>query len=634
MIRPLCASVDIYPDESLLSVIARTADANVVPNTATLLRQALGTAGRTASTPLTQFNNAKEIAALFNSAPDQINARMFPPADGAPVTSINWFGTPLERRFLEARKRRYAPSALSVAPYGRSSWQIRPLLYCPQTFERLQDTCGSCGSQLGWDRALGIAVCERCEARLENQAPILDEVDQADYRTVAGLVDVCPEVRRMSLARLAEPFSAWRAGDTFAAVVELGSIAANSSSNDHVRVGRELIAGDFSSLGDRGLLLGLKLVRDWPHAFDELVLAILRPRTKQGSNAKFLGPLARLWGSSANRELSELVRDRVSLALNRLNVPLKQISGSKLLGSACPTHLSMLDAEREFRIGSKLLRRAALDGDCLVGRSEGRTGVHRFDRTKLGKAASLMASAKTKSKFAAELGIPAYVVPTMVESGLIDDIEDLNVRAMVGNRLLDPTSVDEFLKQLKGFPTAEAATELVSLAVALRTDLSPYVWSTAFQAMLAGELPTFVVKGDCGLAEQLFCAPKRLHECLKAPRSLPLPAIQIPAVIASRIIGFNQGVIGQAVQVGMLKRGRHGFLLSDLDDFRRAYVSPSEISEWFAGSGHCFATLMAEAGVEPVANLYKVNIWQRSNVEAVFGAHITRDVYWIRSEEA
>ena len=148
MIRPLCASVDIYPDESLLSIIARTADANVVPNTATLLRQALGAVGQTASTPLTQTAKVQEIAALFNADPDQISARMLPSADGAQVTSIDWFGTPLERRFLEVRKRRYAPAALAAAPYGRSSWQIRPLLYCPETFERLQDTCGSCGSQL------------------------------------------------------------------------------------------------------------------------------------------------------------------------------------------------------------------------------------------------------------------------------------------------------------------------------------------------------------------------------------------------------------------------------------------------------------------------------------------------------
>ena len=76
LIRRLCAAVEVYADESLLSVIARSAHANALPDTASLLRHAQIKGSRTAWVPFTQRAAAERIGVLLNMSEEEVGRRM------------------------------------------------------------------------------------------------------------------------------------------------------------------------------------------------------------------------------------------------------------------------------------------------------------------------------------------------------------------------------------------------------------------------------------------------------------------------------------------------------------------------------------------------------------------------------
>ncbi|WP_148309149.1 hypothetical protein [Sphingopyxis fribergensis] len=373
----------------MLSAIARSADANVIPATAILLQHANVTAPRTAYVPFTQSGASTDIGQLIGVSPTEVALRMLPRVDGPTATSIDWFGTSLERRFVEANVRRMSFAAVQAAPYARSVWMIKPLRYCPEKFDLLQSNCPSCGKLLGWTRSLGVSTCEHCEQPLLGFARKLPIARRAAYRDIAALVDMDDERRKNSAALLPCPFRDWRHGDIFAAVVELGALAHNADRASCRDLWRKLAAGDFSSLGDKGIFQGWDLLKGWPTAIDELLSKIIDTRRSSGNLRQVLGPIGRFCYSKSKTPLCYLVEERVGVILRELNLPLKVYSRSRALCSERTNSIAMWDAMREFNVSDKLLKRLSAGGDCLLEKSVGETGVHLFDRARLQTAVEL-----------------------------------------------------------------------------------------------------------------------------------------------------------------------------------------------------------------------------------------------------
>lgn len=187
--------------------------------------------------------------------------------------------------------------------------------------------------------------------------------------------------------------------------------------------------------------------------------------------------------------------------------------------------------------------------------------------------------------------------------------------------LLDPESIKSIDRTLSRLPGPPKAKRLTLLCDALRHDLSPFVWAAAFGAIVSGEQSAFALKKRGPWSTKLFVSYTDLRGRLEIARSMPLPDIDISALAASRIIGFNEIVLGRAIKSGLLRRNSEGIPLVELAKFRKAYVSPSEIAEWYSGSGRAFAQTMAIAGVKPVTNLHKVNLWLREDVDRIFGVN-------------
>lgn len=620
MIRPLCAPVEIYPDESLLSAIARSAEINVVPAISTLLKHADVEAGRAAFIPFTQFAASTDIGRLIGASPTEVVRRMLPRTENTDRKSIDWFGTPLDRRFIEANLRRLSFSALNKEPYARAIWMIRPLPYCPESFDLLQSNCPSCKKVLGWTRSLGIAICEHCEQPLTARSKKLPSVRRHEYQNIAALVDMDSNRRKATAALLPLPFRDWDHGSIFEAVIDLGALAQHSGDSNSRDLWLPLAKGDFSSVGEGGLFQGWSLINGWPTAVDGLLRDIVNSRRCFGKLKEVLGPIGRFCHPKSKTPLRPLIEERLSVVLRELDMPFKVFAGSGALHTERMNSIAMWEAERDLSIGARSLRRLAEAGDCLLEKSSGPTGLRLFDRTKLETAVSLARSGVSAFKFSEETGIPAYVVGTLIQHGIVDQILDPNVKVLSRRPLLTPVSVASLYEAFDKLSPPMSSHNMTSLSEELARDLSPYVWSEALMAIKSGELPaSLAVEGE-QWSKRLLVHSEMLHDHLVDARAIPLPDSFVPACTAAPIVGVNDAVLGQAVNAGLLQKHEEGFLLKDLDAFRTAYIFPSEISKWFDGSGWRFARTMEECGISPVATLHKINIWQRSDVAQVFGS--------------
>ncbi|AJA09893.1 hypothetical protein SKP52_15055 [Sphingopyxis fribergensis] len=228
-------------------------------------------------------------------------------------------------------------------------------------------------------------------------------------------------------------------------------------------------------------------------------------------------------------------------------------------------------------------------------------------------------------KFSNEMGVPAYVISTLIEHGIVDQILNPNVRVLSRQPLLDSASVASVYQLLAALPPPIDDANLISLSDQLAGDLSPFAWSSVFLAIRSGEVQAFLAAEGKSWSEKVVAHPAALHSHLAAARALPLPDFHIPACTAAPIIGVNDVVLGRAVEGGLLRKYTNGFLLKDLDAFRTTYIFPAEISKWFDGSGRSFAKTMAEAGFCPAATLHKSNIWRRSEVVQTFGSQQMRN---------
>lgn len=171
----------------------------------------------------------------------------------------------LPRGDIEFERRRIAPRTLRGSPFHRSAWMMRLLPYCPESLERLVDTCPDCSVALAWSRCWGIGICEWCrqpvppspEARLPDR-------HSHDYRLFAGLLSLTEAERRQALTSLPDRLHQMEPGVLVHMAIRLGQ-ACRPEPVGGVR--RESVyklpAPQLAGIAT----LGTAMLRDWPSSF-------------------------------------------------------------------------------------------------------------------------------------------------------------------------------------------------------------------------------------------------------------------------------------------------------------------------------------------------------------------------------
>ena len=136
-VLPVIARVEPIAGESLLSLVARTAHANVMPKLAGFLADA-AICGLPAFTPFTAAHQARPLAELLNVQVAEVESRLHPLHPNQSLKDARvWAGLRIRRGAIEARARRVAPAALAYSPHHRLEWTHRALSFCPETLQQL-----------------------------------------------------------------------------------------------------------------------------------------------------------------------------------------------------------------------------------------------------------------------------------------------------------------------------------------------------------------------------------------------------------------------------------------------------------------------------------------------------------------
>jgi hypothetical protein len=225
-----------YLDESLLGYLTRAISISTIDQLPALSRIAKATKRYTSSLA-TELKDEGEIARLANlvgCAPNDIASRTYRAGqsehDRTRLELVDFFGTMIRSRLRETKVRRVSPRALQQAQYHRAVWELRPFSFDPQTKELLLEACPVCGQRLGWIRAHGPTVCDKCvdedgiptvDLRDFTQ-PIIEVNDEEALDFVTGLVDPSPARKEAARSRLPKEFSEFPNADIFETVMSLG----------------------------------------------------------------------------------------------------------------------------------------------------------------------------------------------------------------------------------------------------------------------------------------------------------------------------------------------------------------------------------------------------------------------------
>lgn len=113
--KPLFIGGDVRAGEGLMSMMVRAAEANVMGRLHRLALFAGVTGTRVDSIPFTRSQDAQKIAQLLSVDAAEVRGRMHPTAPHSSADEyVDWYGTPLHRRYLETRRRRVAPASLAT----------------------------------------------------------------------------------------------------------------------------------------------------------------------------------------------------------------------------------------------------------------------------------------------------------------------------------------------------------------------------------------------------------------------------------------------------------------------------------------------------------------------------------------
>lgn len=372
-------------------------------------------------------------------------------------------------------------------------------------------------------------------------------------------------------------------------------------------------------------MAGWRILRSWPDSFDTLVTKSLETRREFHDRRIELGAIARFCRPTAKSPLSKLVQERVAVAVQSSRQPFKRLPASLALKIERENAINLWDAVKEFGMGPELLRRAAKNGDCLIGQVSGQGGIYLFDMQRLSEAVVRFRSGVTVFDFATVVGVPAYVIQSMVSFGLLQELTDCNTLAFSKRPLLDPATVEYFFGNLQDLPHAKASSGLLRLSDALQGELSPLVWAEAFNAIVSKKLVAYLSAEGGNWCDRILVGASALRAAVMGARAEPLPHLAIPAWIAARIIGVNDVVLGCAVKAALVDRNGVGLDLPSVAAFRETYIFPSEIFRWFEGAGKAFANAMASAGFAPAAKLHTINLWRRTDVAKVFGESVVAE---------
>lgn len=620
--RPLLGKVFPYADETLVSVLSRSAEANVHKNFAPFVRLI----GIDTSTPeytaFTQCHSAHVVARNIGVDVQEITRRMHV-SGGQGKYWVDWYGTPLPRGFIEVEKYRFSPKSLQRNSYQRSQWTLRPLGFCVESRELLSTCCPCCGKELVLRYQCPMNECGWCHAALtEATGVLIDRALANDAVAGAKLVDVNENVRRKALCLLPEPFCSWEAGEAFSAVIEMGAITNDTKENSLLS---KVKRGNFCDFSVSTFVDGYRFIKNWPSSFDHY-LGLWLDTTETADINKCLGPLSRFFRQkAAPTKLRETIRTSVLDSLTKLGVQADRSRRAHVHWMGTAGSINRISASRKYKISLKTLRR--LQTSSVTERAFCCRGRDLFDEELLANSIRILRESISTYSAGTQLGLPAFCLPSLRARGLLDKETDRDATVMAQEVLYTVESVQRLSAAMLAAST-ESVEDAIPLNEVLRGKFHPDDWADAVAAVLEGRIAISLRRSDGGPQKIQVNAAQAMALRCELPNRLAPDDIYVSSVGAASLLGIHDVTVGRLISSGYLnaKLGKGNIKLISLHqlyEFHGRYYWQCAFPRIEMDARTLRGKLNAQ-GIFPKENIKRINLWDRVAVENALRLPSTR----------
>ncbi|WP_375427884.1 hypothetical protein [uncultured Sphingomonas sp.] len=388
----------------------------------------------------------------------------------------------LLRSDLELDRRRVSPITLQRSDYHRMAWLNVMLPYCPESLERLMDSCPRCHERLGWRTTFGIGWCEHCERELPPscEAALPSELAE-EYRFFASLASTDPEHRAGAVARLPTRLRQLAPAELIRLVLRVGWICRDeplgrTMQKEFVRFAPELRASIITT--------GTDLLKDWPDGIRGWAMAqSQRYADDIDGYTKLRYCLKRIGnGNSVAGQQRELMAETFP--------DLFKSFGHGFAGS----ERYYLTAQVAPMLGipvnrlARLRQAGCMDYTELPSRKE-RLRI-RYDADQVDRIANALRGSCSIASCTGAVGLPSYAIEQMVCMGVLEQEVHPAVLLLHDRPRVRRASVELTLERLRACYRKDPPHGLMPLKLAANRiggRLKP--WGTMYVAMLSGDLP-------------------------------------------------------------------------------------------------------------------------------------------------
>lgn len=493
--KALSVVMDVQPGEGLADVIFRAACENGYTNPRDILAMMHPRTQKTMSHGSFTKDDGLD--------PDRIADILGTPRGGVDIAPlmyprraanmISFFGVNLRKEHLRSAFRRVAPRSLSVRPYMKAAWALRPFTFDLDTRERLLDHCPVCHTKLSFVAARGVAGCGSCINPSRNNRstvdlrdypqPFIEVENEEGLRFLCGLVNPEPSAREFTSTRVAEELRAYPPGELFEFILYLAKALMPNVVKGPVGKMDRWDPLEPSFLADAGAA-----VMNWPRGFQDLSE---RLRLANGFKSSWsIENLSRSDTPNLGKGLKSLATLRAQEGLRRRTYERvrDQIEVQPAIVSRKPKQGVPLGFSQSSRVELSRLLRGELD--------ELPTGA---------KLAQVVRSSSILQRLAKKTSIPTAFLPDLLLDGLLPGLDDdLSMLFPKARRDL-PNLVERMTSvATKGVAPKEALPLLDAISALTTRRINP--WPSILKAAFAGKLPLWVKDSKKQLLYSIYVA--------------------------------------------------------------------------------------------------------------------------------
>jgi len=490
-LQPFMRLGKIETEESLIGLVARLTAEEFLGTTKLVLKgcgidvQFPGWVANLATND--ELDEIARILRVERSALQQLAWKKM--ADSPSGDVVSWGGRTMRLRDLESRLRLISPSTLQRQDHHRSSWMIRLLPYCPDSFEELISACHTCGRNLRWTTARGIAKCEDancCENGRTGIGPTDNFLPQhlcAGYSRFAALLSSDDAIQNAARLGLDPDIAALTNPSLIDFVFTLARIGRPRDERMHAY----FTLPDGKLKAAERIAAGMEFIEDWPKSIKAFGNEALDERA---NNRYKLDRLKRLPLNLKDDDLTALLRKAVPVVFMGRRTALATNDAPIMLGRDLKK-LSGLNAPHIHKIVE-----AELLGTNVV--NWGQRKQVQFDEAQALEFVKARRGSVTFAKIVDTLHLPEYAVSQLIDSGRLENVENATVELLHPEGRVYQSSLEKLGSDLKGVAVRLEETKgMISLSAASRIfGGGPKPWADIIEAILRGNVQVHLKTGS------------------------------------------------------------------------------------------------------------------------------------------